>query len=95
MYILVLMTGIFIGAAIGIAIMEQSKRKIMNTSFEDMMRASRYLTDKTDMLKMMSKSNELMMRFNNGSATSKELLALLDEQSALHKAISARAKQDA
>jgi hypothetical protein len=44
---------------------------------------------------MMAKSNELMMRFNNGSASSRELLDILDEQSQLHLTISHRAKQDA
>ena len=64
-------------------------------SCKDMLDSSRHLKDKTDMLLMLSKSNELMMRFNNGKATSRELLDLLDEQSRLQITISHRAKQDA
>ena len=58
-----------------------------------MLDSSRHLTDKTEMLLMMSKSNELMMRFNNGKATSAELLALLDEQSEMHMTISNRVRK--
>lgn len=80
---------------IGVLIFQQSRKKLLRMSCKDMLDSSRHLKDKTDMLLMLSKSNELMMRFNNGKATSRELLDLLDEQSRLQFTISHRAKQDA
>lgn len=91
--IVIAITCFAVGVSLGMFVMEQSKRKLMKQSTDDMIATMRHLTDKTDMLKMLSKSNELMMRFNNGVATSKELLDILDEQTAMQNTISARAKQ--
>lgn len=93
MEIIIFIIGLSLGLMIGVLIFQQSRKKLLRKSCNDMLDSSRHLTDKTDMLLMLSKSNELMMRFNNGKATSRELLDLLDEQSRLQITISHRAKQ--
>jgi hypothetical protein len=95
MELIIFFIGLSLGLMIGVILFERSKKNLIQQSCNDMQESSRHLKDKTDMLRMMAKSNELMMRFNNGSASSRELLDILDEQSQLHLTISHRAKQDA
>lgn len=93
MEILIFFIGLLLGLLVGVLSFQSTKKKLLRQSTNDMLDSSRHLTDKTDMLLMMSKSNELMMRFNNGKATSAELLALLDEQSKMQMTISNRVKK--
>lgn len=95
MEIIIFFIGLLLGLSIGMLSFQSTKKKLLQQSSRDMLDSSRHLTDKTDMLLMLSKSNELMMRFNNGKATSRELLDLLDEQSRMQITISHRAKQTA
>lgn len=93
MEIIIFFIGLSIGLLAGVLSFESTKKKLMRQSSLDMLDSSRHLTDKTEMLLMLSKSNELMMRFNNGKATSAELLALLDEQAKMQTTISNRARK--
>jgi hypothetical protein len=93
MEIIIFFIGLSIGLLAGVLSFQSTKKKLMRQSSLDMLDSSRHLTDKTEMLLMLSKSNELMMRFNNGKATSAELLALLDEQAKMQTTISNRARK--
>ena len=93
MEIILFFVGLSLGLLVGVLSFQSTKKKLLRQSTNDMLDSSRHLTDKTEMLLMMSKSNELMMRFNNGSATSADLLALLDEQSKMQMTISNRVRK--